>query len=70
MIIELYRQHLRDYYNGDVQKMIEAGECIEWTPERIKSAFNFGNGTEADLKKHMLWNRSYCVFIDTDIERI
>ena len=35
-----------------------------WTPERIKAAFNFGNGTQKDLDRYMKDNQDHCIFKD------
>ena len=48
-------------YGGDTpearQKAIADGYFLIWTKERIKNAFNFGEGTEADLNG--LYNNGY-----------
>lgn len=64
MYIEIPKNILRDDCGGDIKKAIADGWYLEWTPERIKHAFNFGNGTIADLKKHMKMNKNYSVFLE------
>ena len=64
MIIEYDKALLRNEYNGNIDKMTADGMFLEWTPERIKGAFNFGNGTEKHLKEYMNNNKQYCIFID------
>ena len=62
MIREIYKPHIKQ--DGSLEKVIENGCFIDWTPERIKSSFNFGNGTEKDLKKHMENNNCFCLFLE------
>lgn len=67
MIYEIDKNVLNNIYNGDTpearQQAINDGFFIDWTEKRIKNAFNFGNGTEADLKRYMNDNKQYCVFV-------
>ena len=44
--------------------MTAEGMFLEWTPERIEGAFNFGNGTEKHLKEYMNNNKQYCIFVE------
>ena len=46
-----------------IQKQYDDGWFLCWTPERIKSAFNSGNGTIKDLKRYQKNNTQYCTFI-------
>ena len=43
-----------------------AGLWSEWTPERIRGAFNFGHGTMAELKEYAKNNKMYCSLYDTE----
>ena len=62
MIIEIDKGYLNEFYNGDIIKAYQQGDCLEWTPERIKRAFNFGNGTEKDLERYIRLNKQFAVF--------
>ena len=53
MIIEIDKGYLNEFYNGDIIKAYQQGDYLEWTPERIKRAFNFGNGTEKHLDRYI-----------------
>ena len=53
MIREISKSLLNGKCNGDIKKAV-----------RIKGAFNFGNGTEKDLKRYMHDNSKYCVFLE------
>ena len=64
MIIEIDRGYLNEFYNGDIIKAYQQGDYLEWTPERIKSAFNFGNGTEKDLERYIRLNKQFAIFIE------
>ena len=46
MILEIDRAELREYYKGNIKRVIAEKGGLLWTTERIKHAFNFGNGTE------------------------
>lgn len=69
-ILEIYKQWFRTDYNNDLQRVLceyeNNNDFIVWTAERVKSAFNFGNGTEKDLKKHIANNKCYCIFYDLE----
>lgn len=52
---------------GSVEKAITAGAYNIWTPERIKLAFDFGNGTEKDFARYMQDNKQFCYFIITGV---
>ena len=62
MIREIYKPYIKQ--DGSIEKVIENGFYIDWTPERIKNVFNFGNGTEKDLKKHIENNKCFCLFLE------
>lgn len=64
MILEIDRAELREYYKGNIKRAIAEKGGLLWTPERIKHAFNFGNGTEKDLKRYMKDNNIYCIFVE------
>lgn len=62
MIIEISREKAQDIKSID--NAINNLWFTVWTPERIKSAFNFGNGTHKDLDRYMKDNKDYCIFKD------
>ncbi len=62
MILEFDRATLRTEYHGNIKAMEQAGDFLDWTPARIKHAFNFGNGTEKDLRRYMKDNKQFCIF--------
>ena len=67
MFYEISKDILNRMYGGDTpearQKAIADGYFLIWTKELIKNAFNFGKGTEADLKRYMKDNKQYCIFV-------
>lgn len=65
-IIELDKKFCKEDYNGNYEEMIKAKDGVIFTDEVVKSAFNFGNGTEKDLKKHIENNRCFCKYYDLD----
>ena len=48
----------------DAKKNYQKGLFSEWTPERIKRAFNDGAGTLSDLKKYAKNNCAFCTVVD------
>lgn len=48
---------------GDLEKAISAGAYSKWDTERVKLAFNFGNGTEKDFLRYMQANKQFCHFV-------
>ena len=69
MIIEVCKKgdpYLVKHYNNDPLAMVKAGDYLAWTPERIRSAFNFGSGTEKDLRRYIRDNKCFCAFYDTE----
>jgi hypothetical protein len=55
--IEISKQH-----DKNKTEAIKNGNFNEWTIERIKACFNFGNGTIKDFKNYMENNKQYCYF--------
>ena len=51
--------------NG-INQAIKAGYFTIWTPERIKGAFNFGNGTIKDFERYKKDNRNNCIIKEYD----
>ncbi len=47
-----------------VKKAYEQGFFTVWDSERIKNAFNFGNGTLKAFENYMQNNKAYCVFLE------
>lgn len=62
MIIEISRKKAQELKSID--KAIKNLWFTVWTPERIKAAFNFGNGTKKDFDRYMKNNKDYCIFKD------
>lgn len=69
MIIEVCKKgdpYLKQYYNNDPLAMVKAEDGLSWDAERIRSAFNFGHGTEKDLRRYIADNKRFCMFYDTE----
>ena len=64
MIIEIDKGYLNEFYNGDIIKAYQQGDYLEWTAEKIKMAFKFGNGTEKDLERYIHLNKQFSIFIE------
>lgn len=64
MILEISKKYLREFYNGDLKAAILKKDGILWTNEKIKAAFNNGNGYIKDLKRYMNDNKIYCYFVE------
>lgn len=63
MILEISKNYVKKFYNGDLKKAIAEKDGAAWTPERIKAAFNFGRGTPEDLRRYMADNAAYSYFV-------
>ena len=71
MIIEISRKKAQELKSAD--KAIKNLWFTVWTPERIKSAFNFGNGTKKNFIDYMRNNKEFCIFkelTEKEINRI
>lgn len=66
MVYELCRKDLREEFKNDAKKMIRGKMYILWDEERVKHAFNFGNGTMKDFKRYMKDNKIYCRYYDAE----
>ena len=64
MILEIGKSYINKFYSGDLAAAIKEKDGILWTNEKIKAAFNFGNGTIKDLKNHINNNRKYAYFVE------
>ncbi|MBD5534539.1 MAG: hypothetical protein HDQ99_02545 [Lachnospiraceae bacterium] len=62
MVLEVGKSYLRDFYHDNMEECIKKKDGIVWTPERVKAAFNQGNGTEKDLKRYIKDNKKYAYF--------
>ena len=65
MIIEVSIQN-ESFYKGGINQAIKDGYFNVWTDERIKKAFNFGNGTKKDFNRYKEANKSYCKILEMD----
>lgn len=69
MIIEVCKKgdpYLKQHYNNDPLVMVKAGDGLFWDDKRIRSAFNFGHGTERDLQRYINDNKHFAAFYDTE----
>jgi len=67
MILEIGKSYVERFYNGNLNAAVKAEDGTLWTDERIKAAFNFGNGRKSDLKKYMENNRSLAYFVKVKV---
>ncbi len=65
MILEIGKNYVEKFYNGDLKKAVAEHDGVKWTNERIKKAFNFGNGTIEELKRYIQDNSKYAYFVTT-----
>ena len=65
-IAEIDIDFCRKEYDGNAKRMIAAGDALIFDDERIKRAFNFGNGTEKDMRRHIENNRKFCRYYDLE----
>ena len=62
-VYELYKPTLQQQYHGNIETMIKDEMYILWDEERIKRAFNFGNGTIKEFNRYMEANKNLCLYI-------
>ena len=62
MTIEIYRENIVKY--GSIENAIKEGFYTVWTQDKIRKAFNFGNGTQKDFERHKDNNKTLCVFME------
>lgn len=60
MIIEISQKKAQDLKS--IEKAIKNQWFTVWTPERIKAAFNFGNGSQKHFNNYMRNNKEFCIF--------
>ena len=58
--IEISKKKIKEL--GRVRLAVEKKWYTVWDEDRIRKAFNFGNGTMVDFKRYMENNKPYCVF--------
>ena len=64
MVIEIGRKYLQDFYNGNLKECVAAMDGVIWDENRIKNAFNFGNGTKEDFQRYMNDNKKHCIYVE------
>ena len=63
MYLEIGKDYIKKFYNGDVRKAAKRKDGILWNDARIKNAFNCKGGTITDFKEYMNNNKMYSYFI-------
>ena len=63
-ILEISKKYLREFYNNNIQKIIEEKDGIIFNDYTIKQTFKNGHGTVKDLKQFIENNRAYCHYYD------
>ena len=58
--IEVYRRHIKEL--GSFEKAVQEGYYTKWDKEKIKEAFNSGNGTINHFKNYVANNKGICIF--------
>lgn len=64
MVLEIGKSYVNKFYNRNLEKAVENKDGILWTDEKIKAAFNNGNGTLKHLNDHIINNKKYAYFIE------
>jgi hypothetical protein len=64
MILEIGKSYINKFYSGNLNAAVKNKDGILWTDEKIKAAFNNGNGTIKDLKNHIENNKKYAHFVE------
>lgn len=61
-VYEISRKALEEI--GSIRETLNYGYYTIWTDERIKEAFNFGNGTKKDFDEYKENNKKYSYFVE------
>ena len=64
MVLEIGKSYVKKFYNSNLDEAIKNKDGILWTDEKIKSAFQNGDGTIKDLKNHISNNKKYAYFME------
>ena len=64
MILEIGRKYLRDFYTNNLAQAVKEKDGIKWYDEKIKKAFNFGNGTRKHFEEYRRNNAKHCIFVE------
>lgn len=64
MVLEIGKNYVKRYYDGNLTECINQKDGLLWTPERIKAAFRNGNGTEEDLNRYINDNKQFAFFVN------
>ena len=64
MILETGKSYISKFYGGDLNAAIKEKDGILWTNEKIKAAFNSGNGTIKELNEHIKNNKKFAYFVE------
>ena len=62
MIIQIYKPYIKKY--GSIKEVIKKSYFVTWDEQRIKNAFNFGDGSAKDFKRYKEDNKQYCLFLE------
>lgn len=65
-VLEIDKKYLKEVYDGDISLCIDCKDGVIYDDERIKNAFNLGNGTISDFKRYMNNNKIFCYFYDLE----
>ena len=64
MVLEIGKSYVFKFYGGNSAAAKKAKDGVLWTPEKIKAAFNNGNGTIEDFKRYMNDNKKTAWFLE------
>lgn len=65
-ILELSKSYIRKHYNNNYDNAINALDGVLFDDERVKHAFNFGNGTVKNFIGYIKNNRQFCKYYDLE----
>jgi hypothetical protein len=64
VFLEIGKNYINKFYGGDLAAAVKEKDGILWTGEKARAAFQNGNGTLKDLKKHIKNNKKYAFFVE------
>lgn len=64
LVLELSKNYINIFYNGDFKKAIKENDGVLFNDEVIKNAFSNGNGSLEDFRRYVKNNKCFCKYYD------
>ena len=64
VFVEVCEYGLNNKLGISLPEALKKGYYMEWSMEKIKRAFSFGNGNMKDFIEYAKLNKNYCLFLE------